>query len=289
MAGCEPPDGPDELAGTGAPPSGAVPGRQQARRGKCEDGWARTREVKLTLFFAPGHVGQGRLPGRLPYPGFRARPLLMNQAAWASALSAAASRPGCSDEVVPHARPPGVGHVHPGGRGAGREQFGVRGEQLVRSRPGSAAAAARSARRATARPDGSAQADGSAYARAQASSHSGLSSTSRRTRSGTARRSRPRSSQGDSRMQPAGSGWPSSRRDRIRDRASPPPAESPDTTTEPGSVSPDSALMTARASSTAAGWGCSGARRYSGSTTRQPAWALRCAAHDRGVSAEPTQ
>ena len=56
-----------------------------------------------------------------------------------------------------------------------------------------------------------------------------------------------------------------------------------------GSASADSAARIARASSSAAGWGCSGARRYSGSTTRQPAWALRCAAQDRGVSAEPTQ
>jgi hypothetical protein len=95
VAGCEPPDGPDELAGTGAPASGAVPGRQQARRGKCEDGWARTREVKLALFFAQDTLDRDGCPGRLPYPRFRAHPLLMNQAAWASALSAAASRPGC--------------------------------------------------------------------------------------------------------------------------------------------------------------------------------------------------
>jgi Bacterial transcriptional activator domain/Transcriptional regulatory protein, C terminal len=32
---------------------------------------------------------------------------------------------------VPHARPPGVGHVHPGGRGAGGQALGVGGEQLV--------------------------------------------------------------------------------------------------------------------------------------------------------------
>ena len=35
-------------------------------------------------------------------------------------------------------------------------------------------------------------------------------------------------------MQPAGSGWPSSRIPRTRARASPPPAESPETTVDPG-------------------------------------------------------
>jgi len=40
-------------------------------------------------------------------------------------------QPGLHREVVPHARPPGVRHVHPGRRSAGRQQPGVRRKQFV--------------------------------------------------------------------------------------------------------------------------------------------------------------
>ena len=73
-------------------------------------------------------------------------------------------------------------------------------------------------------------------------------------------------------MLPLRPGLPAS---RSTDSARPPPAESPDTTIVLGPVSPSSAARTSRASSTAAGWACSGASRYSGSTTRQAARALR--------------
>ena len=133
---------------------------------------------------------------------------------------------GLQHEVVPHARPPGVGHVRPSGRGAGGQKLGVRGEQLAR--PGLDQQRRQPGVRGQQRRDRSVeQVCGAAYACAQASSHSGLSSTSRRTRAGSARRSRPRSSQGDSRIQPNGRGCSSSRRARSTARARPPPAESP--------------------------------------------------------------